>query len=155
MRKAIIGSIIVAVLAGGWLVWQRGHAEEPVVLQKKKDTPKPDKKKVKELMALKLDQSQKLLAALVMNDLNKAARHAEELQRIRKEAAWAIVKTEQYEIWSREFTGAADRVITAAKDKNLDKAKLAYLELTMTCFHCHAYVRDLGDIRLEGFGPNN
>jgi hypothetical protein len=159
MRTAIIGSVIIAVLAGGWMVWQRGHAEEPALAQKKdspkKDSPKPDKKKVKELMAMKLDQSQKLLAALVMNNLEKAIVHAEELQRIRKEAAWLIVKTEQYEIWSKEFSDAAERIIKGAKDKNLDKAKLAYLELTMTCFHCHAYVRDLGDIGLDGFAPTH
>lgn len=146
MRIAIVGLVVVAVLTGGWLLRQRGQAEEPVVAQKK-EAPKVDKKKVKELMALKLDQSQKLLAALVMNDLEKTARHAEELQRIRKEASWLIVKTEQYEIWSKEFTSAADRIIKAAKDKNPDAAKLGYLELTMTCFHCHAYVRDLGDIK--------
>ena len=40
-----------------------------------KKAPKPDKGKVKELMALKLVHSQKLLAALVTNDLDLAAKH--------------------------------------------------------------------------------
>jgi ATP-dependent exoDNAse (exonuclease V) beta subunit len=118
---------------------------------KKKDAQKTDKKKVKELMDLKLEHSQKLLAALVTNDLDKAAKHAEELKRIRKKAAWLIVKTESYETWSKEFTQSADKIIKASKDKNPDAARLGYLEMTNTCFNCHIYVRDLGDISLAGF----
>ena len=91
-----------------------------------------------------------LLAALVKNDLDKAKSEAEALLRIRNEAAWLVIKTDQYETWSKEFAGNAEGIIKAAKDKNLDAAKLCYLELTVTCFNCHAYVRDLGDISWKG-----
>jgi hypothetical protein len=101
-------------------------------------------------MTRKLEHSQKLLAALVKNELDKAAAESEELLRIRKEAAWLVVKTETYDMWSKEFARSAELIVKAAKDKNLDAAKLHYLELTMTCFNCHAYVRDLGDISLKG-----
>jgi len=150
MRNTIVGVVVVTVATCGWLTRENTVASDQTVAQKV-NAPKPDKKKVKELMTQKLEHHQKLLAALVMNDLPNAAKHAENLQKVRKEAAWMIVKTEQYEIWSKEFTGAADKVIKAAADKNPDAAKLGYLEMTMTCFHCHAYVRDLGDIRLQGF----
>jgi len=30
----------------------------------------------------------------------------------------------------------------AAKDKNLEQAKLSYLGMTLCCFNCHTYVRD-------------
>ena len=152
MRNAIVGLVAAAILAGGWMMWDRGQANEPMLVQKK-DAPKPDKKKVKELMTLKLEHHQKLLAALVMNDLPNAAKHAADLQKVRQDVAWMIVKTPQYEIWSKEFTSSADKVIKAATEKNPDAAKLGYLEMSLSCFNCHTYVRDLGDIRLEGFQP--
>jgi hypothetical protein len=114
-----------------------GHAQE------KKADDKADEKKVKELMHRKLENGQAVLQALCLNDLDKAAKHSEELIKIRKEAAWKIVKTVEYEIWSDEFDRAANGIVKAAKEKNLEAAKLNYLSMTMACFHCHTYVRDL------------
>ena len=150
MRKAMVAMVLVAVGAGSWTLMGQGKEEQPVVqADEKKGKTRPDRKVVKELMGKKLEISQKLLAALVMNDLPKASAEAENLIKLRKDLAWMIVKTETYELWSAEFTSSAEKVIKAAKDKNYDAAKLGYLEMTMTCFHCHTYVRDLGDIRFE------
>src|SRR5262249_17990828 len=85
--------------------------------QDRKGHDKPEEKKVKELMGRKLDNAQKLLEALALNDLDRAAKHSEELIKIRKEAAWKIVKTTEYEIWSDEFDRAGMGIIKAAKDK--------------------------------------
>lgn len=143
--------ILVGALVTGATLFT--SAREPAQKQpekKDKKAPKPDKKLVKELMQRKLEHSQKLLAALVTNDLTKAAKEAEELQLIRKEAAWLIVRTDEYDMWSKEFSVSTEGIIKAAKDKNLDAAKLRYLEMTTACFHCHAYIRDLGDISVLG-----
>lgn len=147
MRKTVVGLVVVAVIGCIAMMRERSQAVEPFTVQRK-DTPKPDKKTVKELMTKKLEISQKLLGALVMNDFEKAAKYAEDLQSVRKQAAFMIVKTAQYEIWAKEFGSSADKIIKAATEKNGDAAKLSYLEMTMTCFNCHAYVRDLGDIQL-------
>ncbi|MCE9530964.1 MAG: hypothetical protein K8T89_07555 [Planctomycetes bacterium] len=152
MWKWTLGLAIVACLLVGWSQFGQTREQANAPADKKKEgTPKPDKKTVKELMTRKLDHSQKLLAALIKNDLPKAAAETEALIRVRKEAAWMIVKTDTYEMWSKDFTQNAEDLIKAAKDKNLDAAKLRYLELTLTCFHCHAYVRDLGDISYPSF----
>ena len=34
-------------------------------------------------------------------------------------------------------------IVKAAKESNLEAAKLHYLGMTMACFNCHAYVRDM------------
>lgn len=154
MRNLIIVLTIGFLVACGYAISESsGQQPQPndkkQAKEDKKDAPKPEK--VKELMTAKLNQSQKLFAALVMNDLDTAAKHAEELKRIRKEASWLIVKTRTYDMWSKDFTQSADKIIKAAKDKNLDAARLGYLEMTTTCFNCHIYVRDLGDVRLDGF----
>ena len=142
MCKAMLTVGAITLLATLSALIVRADDQPP----KKEEFKKPDRKLVKELMGKKLIHSQKLLAALVTNDLDKAGKEAEELIRVRKEAAWMIVKTKEYEMWSNEFNTSAEKIIKAAKDKNPDAAKLGYLEMTMTCFQCHTYVRDLGDI---------
>jgi hypothetical protein len=145
MRGIFSVVVILAVgCAAGALL---GQVREPE--PKKEPAKKPEKKTVKELMGRKLEHSQKLLSAQVTNDLDKAGREAEALIRVRKEVAWMIYKTKDYDIWSNEFNTSAEKIVKASKEKNLDVAKLAYLEMTMTCFHCHTYVRDLGDIQIE------
>jgi hypothetical protein len=146
MRNVTLLLALPILVVATWLALPR-ETSSFTAAQEKKGKGKPDKAAVKKLMARKLDHSQKLLAALVTNDLENAGKEAEELLRVRKEAAWAIVKTEMYERWSEEFTANANKVITAAREKNLDAGKLAYLEMTLTCFNCHTYVRDLGDIQ--------
>jgi hypothetical protein len=141
MRKTTLVLALAVLALGGWALLIQG--DEP---KKKEETKKPDPKTVKALMDKKLEHSQKLLAALVTNNLDKAGKEAEELIRVRKAAAWMIFKTKDYEMWSDEFNQSAEKIIKAAKDKNLDAAKLSYLEMTLTCFHCHTYVRDLGGI---------
>jgi hypothetical protein len=109
--------------------------------------PKPDEKPKpaatnKELMRKKLDHSQKVLEALVTNDLDMAVKNAEELLKIRKDPNFKILKTKEYEMFSEEFTITTEDLIKAAKDRNLEAAKLQYLGMTMACFHCHTYTRD-------------
>jgi len=107
------------------------------------EAQKPDPKKVKELMHKKLTASQQLLEALVLNDLDKTAKSANELIQIRKDLTWKVVPTDQYEMWSNDFLRSAEKIVQATKDKNIESAKLNYLGMTLACFHCHTYVRDL------------
>ncbi len=139
-------TVAVGILVSYALSWSNDRFPNLMAAEEKKAPAKRDKKKVKELMDKKLELSQKLLAALVINDLDKAQLHAQALQKIREDAAWIVVNTDDYKIWSREFATCNEKIIKATRDKNQDAAQLGYLELTMTCFHCHAYVRDLGDI---------
>ena len=134
----------LGVLAS-WSVMAQPKEQPPKPADKKAEG-KPDRKKVKELMSQKTTHSQKVLESLMKNDLPEAAKHAQELIRLRKEAAWFIVKTDVYKLWSDQFTSGAEMIVKAAKEKNYEVAKLGYLEMTMVCFHCHSYVRDLGDI---------
>jgi hypothetical protein len=113
---------------------------------KKKGADRPDKKTVKALMRRKLDNSQAILEALALNDLAKAVKHADNLLNLPKEPGWKVVKTKEYERWSERFRESIEELRKAAKDKNLESAKLHYLGMTMYCFHCHTYVRDLGEI---------
>jgi len=142
MRKMIFTLMAVALTLSAATLC--GHGEEL-----NKDDPKGDEKKVKELMHKKLEAAEKVLEGLAMNDLDKVAKNAEELARIRKEASFRIIKTAEYDLWSDEFIRSLEGIQKAAKEKNLEKAKLGYLGMTLTCFNCHTYVRDMRKVNVE------
>jgi hypothetical protein len=142
MRKMTGALMIVALTLG--VATLVGHGEEP-----KKDDPKANEKKVKELMHKKLEASQKVLEGLATNDLDKVAKNAEELARIRKDVDFRVIPTAEYDLWSDEFTRSVENIQKAAKDKNLEKAKLGYLSMTLSCFNCHTYVRDQKRVNTE------
>jgi cytochrome c556 len=130
-------ALLVVAVAGAVLV----SAGLPARSQDKKDTT--------ELMKKKLAHSQKILEGLALNDFDAMARSAGELIEISKLAQWKIVNSPQYELHSNEFRRNAESVIKAAKDKNLDGAAIAYVELTLGCVKCHKYVREVRMTRLD------
>ena len=144
MRKAAYFLALVVLAASVPIL--NGDAQEP----KKVERQKADPKKVKELMRRKLDSAQKILEAIAVNDPDNIARYATQLIQISKEAEWKVFKSALYDRNSDDFRFIAEKMVGQAKEKNLDGAKLSYLELTMTCFHCHKYVRDMAQI---GTGP--
>jgi hypothetical protein len=108
-----------------------------------------DSNKVQELMKRKLTQSQKVLEGIALNDFDRIATHAEELQVISKQAEWKVLKTPLYVMYSNEFRGIAEDLVKNAKKKNLDAAALSYVELTLTCVKCHKHVREKRMVRLD------
>src|SRR5262249_26588119 len=60
--------------------------------------------RLQQLMAIKLQNAQKLLEGIALNKFDKIEKHAEELVRISKTAEWlAVHKTPRYEQFSNEF----------------------------------------------------
>jgi hypothetical protein len=98
---------------------------------------------VKELMKQKLQNSQKILEAIATNDFDSLEKHAGELILISKEAEWKVVKTPRYETYSNDFRRNAEALIQSAKEKNIDAAALAYVDLTLNCVKCHKHVREV------------
>ena len=105
----------------------------------------PPKKEadVKELMQHKLKHSQKILEAIATNDFDNLSKHADELIILSKEAEWKVIKTPRYETYSNDFRRNAEALVQSAKEKNLDAAALAYVDLTLNCVKCHKHVREV------------
>ena len=112
------------------------------------EEPKSDKDKVG-LMRKKLEYSQKVLEGITTQDFKMILANAEELIAISKETEWKVVKTTKYEVHSNDFRREAEDLIKAAKEKNVDAAALAYVDLTLTCVKCHKHVREE---RMTSFG---
>ncbi|HLW67298.1 MAG TPA: hypothetical protein VKS79_18430 [Gemmataceae bacterium] len=95
------------------------------------------------LMKKKLAASQKLLEGLANNDFAMIKENADTLHDISREASFKALKTPRYELYADEFQQTAEKLAKAAKDKNLDAAALAYVDLTLNCVKCHQHVREV------------
>ena len=113
-----------------------------------KDKEKAAPPKGNKLMLEKLKFAQSLLEGLATNNFDKIKDSAQELIRISKEAEWSAHKTPMYEVHTNNFRRAAETIIQKAKDKNLDGATLAYVDMTVTCVRCHQHCREIRDISL-------
>lgn len=127
--KNITLALTVGIAALGLLA-VRGHSQQPDDL--------------KLFMRAKLTHSQKLLEGLATEDYNLLAKHAQELALLSQATNWNVMQTEDYLQHSIEFRRAANAITEAAKQKNLDGATLAYVDMTMKCVRCHKYVRGVG-----------
>lgn len=139
MRKVLLATVaLVVTLALG----------SPIVITRA-DEPKKDKDATQALMQRKLKESHKALEGLALNDLKKVAASADELIEISKAAEWKVLKSAEYELHSNEFRRRVEQMAKAARDKNLDGATLAYVEVTMTCVRCHKHVREIRRTQLD------
>jgi hypothetical protein len=107
----------------------------------------PDK--LKALMKRKLASSQKVLEGIAVKDFDLIFKHADELMVIAKAAQFRVVKTPRYEVYLNEFQRNAENLARQAKEKNLDGAALAYVDLTLNCVKCHKHIREGKTGRLE------
>lgn len=104
---------------------------------------------MKKLMTRKLENAQKVLEGVAVNDFDLVVKHADELIAVSKAAEWRVLKTPQYELYSNEFRRSAETMIKQAKAKNTDGVALAYVDMTLSCVKCHKYVREVRMARLD------
>jgi len=94
------------------------------------------------VMKKKLVQAHKILEGLALNDFSKLKSAADELAILRHQASWMVLKTRDYEVYSNDFQRQIEALQKAAKNKNIDGAALAYVDMTLTCVKCHQHVRE-------------
>src|SRR5262249_58123833 len=133
MKRRLGGGVMLGLAVGRW-----GFAS-----QDKKGSA------LSELMQKKLKNAQLVLEGLALGDFAKITRSAETLIQITKTEEWQVLKNPRYEMHTNEFRRAAENLVQKARDKNLDGAAFAYVELTMSCVRCHQFVRDVRDVRLN------
>ena len=111
------------------LIGSLGVAQTPPM-----NSPKP-------FMQRKLVHAQKVLEAIALEDYQRIEHHAQQLSLLSQAATWNVINTPEYLMHSRQFRRAAERMRDAAKQKNLDAATLAYVQMTLKCVECHQHVR--------------
>lgn len=99
------------------------------------------KSNIHPLMQMKLDKSKQILEGLTMEDFEKIGRNARSLRLLSTESGWNVLQTEEYATQSRDFQRTCDLIAEAAKEKDISRATLGYVAMTVRCVECHAYMR--------------
>lgn len=93
------------------------------------------------LMRMKLERSKAILEGLAMEDFDKISSSAQALRLLSLESGWNVIQTEEYATQSRDFRRTSQVIAEAARDRDLGRATLGYVALTVRCVECHSYMR--------------
>jgi hypothetical protein len=97
-----------------------------------------------EFMRKKLDISKNVLEGLSLENFELIAQNARNLRSLSSAAEWevpTIPHVEQYLAYTHEFQRLCDDLVRKARERNIDGATLAYVQLTLNCVNCHKFVR--------------
>ncbi len=97
--------------------------------------------KLKPFMQRKLDHAKDVLEGLATEDFEKIAKNAQSLSLLSLEADWNVITTEEYLEQSSDFRRAVNVITEAAREKDVNRAALGYVNLTVRCVECHSYLR--------------
>ena len=100
---------------------------------------------VKEAMRQKVAYSQQVLVGITLEDYGIIANNAEKLVELSNKTNWYSRQVPEYELFLNEFRRKAQEVMEAGKQKNLDAASLAYVQMTLSCVSCHKFIRKSSD----------
>ena len=93
------------------------------------------------IMQRKLDHAHSLLEALITEDFETLEDSAGALRVLSEEAGWFVITTPEYTERSTTFRRAVAEIEQSAKEKNLDRAALGYVDMTLQCVRCHQFLR--------------
>jgi hypothetical protein len=94
-----------------------------------------------EVMRLKLAHAQGVLEGIAKEDYDRIALNAQKLVQLSQSTGWYSRQTPEYELFTTEFRRHAQTLVKAAKEKNIDAATGAYMQMTVSCVSCHKYMR--------------
>ncbi|MDP2318201.1 MAG: hypothetical protein Q8O42_02520 [Acidobacteriota bacterium] len=95
------------------------------------------------VMRDKLTHTQKILEAIMVSDYEALDRESAALVRATELPAWSVLKSPEYLRQSAAFPSAIQDLRDAAGARDLDRATLEYMSLTLTCFQCHKHLKGL------------
>lgn len=140
-RKSWTASLlVVAVLAGIGSWWHRASQAEEKELAKRNI---PVNQELRDFMRKKLEASNDILEGLTTDDTDLIEKGAKKLAELSGTEQWRISKDAMYKQFSDEFTRNAEKLVEAAKEKNIDRAALRWMDTTMSCIECHRFVRNV------------
>jgi hypothetical protein len=134
MRKPAATLFVMMALLASFSA--RGN-DEPA--QKSREQPKQASIWMKE----KLFASQNILAGMTKGDFDIIGKNANSMLIVEYLEKWFRADIPGYRAQLTDFEHANQALVVAARQKNLDAATVAYLQLTISCVNCHKLVRDV------------
>jgi hypothetical protein len=104
------------------------------------EQPKDDEASV--WMKQKLSATQNILHGLTKADFDAIEKNAQAMLVVGYLEKWVRAGTPGYDRMLKDFQYANKALTLAAREKNVDGATIAYLQLTISCVNCHKIVRD-------------
>ncbi len=92
-------------------------------------------------MRLKLEPAKQILEGIATEDFDMISQSAQRVQTLTLDEKWKVLHNDQYSKNSQQFQRSVLQVLEAARNKNLDGAALAYVQMTLNCVHCHKDLR--------------
>lgn len=99
----------------------------------------------KQFMRGKLTSNQKIVEGLSLKNYALIREGAEGVTALVKGQHWFVLETREYKDYSKDMEQAAQRLVAAADDKNIEAAALRYFDLTLNCIDCHQYLETMGN----------
>ncbi|MCR9293403.1 MAG: hypothetical protein NXI32_11835 [bacterium] len=131
MKHLLVSAILLAgFVSTGWIVQAETNNQQGPITED-----------LKPIMKRKLDSSKVMLEALALEDFDSLAKNARALSLLSLETDWQVLSTEEYLKQSADFRRSLEVIRSAAEKKNIDRAALGYVEVTIRCVECHKYVR--------------
>lgn len=142
-RKSWTASLLVLVVTAGVGTWwhSSSQADEKVAAAAKRNVPV--NQELRDFMRKKLEASNDILEGLATDDTDLIEKGATKLSEMSATEHWRVSKDAMYKQFSDEFTRNADKLKEAAKEKNIDRAALRWMDTTMSCIECHRFVRNV------------
>jgi hypothetical protein len=139
MQKSLLAAVTCALgaITIAWVCHVETHADDA-----KKQAPPAKSLAMQTFMRVKLGQAQGILEGLTVEDFDLIERNASAMFLLTKAEQWKSSKDPRFVQHSDEFARVAEQLAKYAKEKNLDGASLAYMQLTLNCIECHRLVRD-------------
>lgn len=100
-----------------------------------------DKKTQSYWMKKKLEYSQNILSGLATEDFTAIRANATSMKALDVLEKYIHPRTNEYRMQLQTFQFANDELIRNAREKNIDGAALAYVQLTLSCVNCHKVLR--------------
>jgi len=97
--------------------------------------------KLNEFMQEKQKLSHEVFDAIVLKDFKRIRKNASALTTLSQAATFQVHKTPRYLQHVTEFQDAVEKMAKNARDENADGVTLAFTEMTLSCVHCHDYIR--------------
>jgi hypothetical protein len=92
------------------------------------------------VMREKLQNTQKILEAVVTSNWTVLDVQTRALERLTEDPRWMVLKYPEYAKYSTAFKDALRDLRAAAVARDLDKTPQAYTTMTLKCVECHRYL---------------
>lgn len=130
MRLPTTLAAILLITASGFAIHtQLSRGQEPGIA------------KASTFMRLKLEPAKGALEGIALADFEMISKHAGTIRNLMLDESWMVIQSDEYRRQSNEFRSIVEQLQQAAKDKNVDRATLAYVQMTIRCVQCHEMLR--------------